>query len=281
MDVKDIVNRQSPPKPWAEGDNIPWHDPAFSERMLKEHLSQRHDLASRRFKTIDRHVEWIHRELLSERPSHILDLGCGPGLYLQRLAAFGHECVGIDYSPSSIAYAIDEATKRQRVIQYRQEDLRTADFGTAFDLVMLVYGELNVFTPADAGGILGKACGSLADGGILLLEVHTFDVIQQRGQQPPSWYSERSGLFSDAPHLCLQENAWDPSSRTTTTRYFVIDATTGEATSHAASYQSYTDDEYEALLADCGLASVVRHPSLTGLQNDKQEGLIVLVAKKQ
>ena len=33
-----IVGRRVPPKPWVEGDNIPWQDPAFSERMLVEHL---------------------------------------------------------------------------------------------------------------------------------------------------------------------------------------------------------------------------------------------------
>ena len=35
-----IIGRQLPPTPWVEGDNIPWQDPAFSERMLVEHLSQ-------------------------------------------------------------------------------------------------------------------------------------------------------------------------------------------------------------------------------------------------
>ena len=40
MNISDIVGRKIPPDPWTEGDNIPWDDPAFSERMLKEHLTQ-------------------------------------------------------------------------------------------------------------------------------------------------------------------------------------------------------------------------------------------------
>jgi hypothetical protein len=49
----DIVQRDAQPAPWTEGDNVPWNDPDFSERMLAEHLSQEHDLASRRSATID------------------------------------------------------------------------------------------------------------------------------------------------------------------------------------------------------------------------------------
>jgi predicted TPR repeat methyltransferase len=43
--------------------------------------------------------------VLQSEPQRILDLGCGPGLYTQRLASLGHTCVGIDISPASIAYA--------------------------------------------------------------------------------------------------------------------------------------------------------------------------------
>ena len=59
VNLRDLQNRSIPPKPWSEGDNIPWSDPAFSERMLKEHLSQEHDLASRTSDKIERHARWI------------------------------------------------------------------------------------------------------------------------------------------------------------------------------------------------------------------------------
>jgi hypothetical protein len=41
----DLIHRGKP-QPWVEGDNIPWNDPDFSCRMLKEHLSQDHDALS-------------------------------------------------------------------------------------------------------------------------------------------------------------------------------------------------------------------------------------------
>ena len=101
MNLDDIGKRQIPPEPWAEGDNIPWNDPGFSKRMLEEHLTQRHDLASRRFTTIDQQVGWINEEVLQGETTKILELTCGPGLYTSRLARLGHQCMGIDYAPAA------------------------------------------------------------------------------------------------------------------------------------------------------------------------------------
>lgn len=280
MNLSDLIHRNSPPAPWEEGDNIPWNDPAFSKRMLKEHLSQSHDKASRRSEAIDRHVEWIYREVLSGEPSGILDLGCGPGLYLHRLAELGHQCKGIDYSPASVEYAIDRAEEKSLSIRYIHQDIRQADFGTDFDLVMLIFGELNVFSPTDAEMILKKACRALKQGGILLLEPHTYEVVQKIGEQPCSWHSTESGLFSDKPHMVLQENFWDTGSKTATTRYFIIDGETGGVTHYAATYQAYTDSEYRALLQECGFSTVRQYPSLPGDENNQQEGLFVLHAQK-
>ena len=77
MELLDLVHRTAAPAPWSEGDNIPWNDPAFSQRMLQEHLSQAHDAASRRTEKIEKHVAWIHHTLLAGRPARILDLGRG------------------------------------------------------------------------------------------------------------------------------------------------------------------------------------------------------------
>ena len=117
--------------------------------MLAEHLDQTHDLASRRTVRIERHLNWVHRALLSSKPSRILDLGCGPGFYANRLAALGHACTGIDYSPASIAYAVEHAPARGLPCVYVQDDIRNAAFGTGYDLVMCVFGEFNVFRQSD------------------------------------------------------------------------------------------------------------------------------------
>ena len=56
MNLSDLVNRSLNPQPWVEGDHIPWDEPGFSARMLREHLSQEHNAASRRYEIIDQQV---------------------------------------------------------------------------------------------------------------------------------------------------------------------------------------------------------------------------------
>lgn len=48
MQRMDILARTDNPLPRSEDGKIPWNDPAFSRRMLREHLDQEHDAASLR-----------------------------------------------------------------------------------------------------------------------------------------------------------------------------------------------------------------------------------------
>jgi len=279
MQIADIVTRSHQPRPWVDADKIPWHEPEFSRRMLREHLSQEHDLASRRFVIVEEHVRWIHHHVLRGRPARILDLGCGPGLYTNRLAKLGHSCVGIDFSPASIEYAREQAVRRQLDCTYVHGDMRTADFGTGFDLVMMVFGELNVFHPSDAGPILAKAKRALVPDGILLLEPHRFSAIEQLGRQSPSWHTVESGLFSDRPHLWLEESFWNPQSHTAIQYFYVIDATTGDVTRHGQTMQAYTDEQYRSLLAGCGFESIELLASLGTTDEAPQGHLMAIVAR--
>ena len=280
MKISDLIEREGEPEPWGDGDNIPWSEAGFSERMLKEHLSQMHDLASRRFEVIDRHVEWICQKLLKGKRSKILDLGCGPGFYTSRLARLGHECVGIDYSPASIKYAAEQAGKEGLWSRYLHEDMRKAEFGDGYDMVMLIYGELNVFRGVEAAAILKKANHALCEGGIVLVEPHSFGAVKKIGEQAASWYSTESGLFSDKPHICLEEGFWDAQSSTATKRWFIIDASTGDLARYAATYQAYTEQEYDGLLKECGFEAIDFYDSLGEIKEESQNDLIAIVAKK-
>ncbi len=279
MELLDLIHRTTPPAPWSEGDNIPWNEPGFSERMLKEHLSQAHDAASRRATIIDQHVAWIHRVVLAGQPARILDLGCGPGLYTSRLARLGHQCVGIDFSPASVAYATAQAQQASLACHYQQQDLRTADYGGGFDLVQLIFGEFNVFSPADIRRILRQAHRALKGGAQLLLEPHTFAAVQGIGTSAPNWYTAESGLFSEAPHLCLEESFWEAQQHVATKRFYIVDSTTGQVTRYAASYQAYTEEEYRLVLKECGFEPEHLYTSLAEL--DPASGLLAVTARKR
>ena len=280
MNLLDVIHRVSPPEPWAEGDKIPWNDPDFSRRMLREHLSQTHDAASRRTPIIEEHVAWIHREVLNSRSSRVLDLGCGPGFYSSRLAQRGHTCIGIDFSPASIEYARKVAQVQHLACDYRLEDVRHADYGTGYDLAMFIYGELNPFRPEDAAHILRKAHAALSEGGRLLLEVSTFASLQQLGQQGAAWHTLEQGLFSDRPHFVLFECFWNEAQTVAIERFYIVAADTCEVTQHSISTQAYTDEQYRVLLQTAGFTDITFYPSLIGQPDERQKHLIAIVAQK-
>jgi 2-polyprenyl-3-methyl-5-hydroxy-6-metoxy-1,4-benzoquinol methylase len=284
INLIDVVERQAEPVPWSEGEKIPWNDPDFSQRMLREHLSQKHDAASRRFEMIDRHVGWIHQHILSSRTADVLDLGCGPGLYAQRLARLGCRCTGIDFSPASIGYARAEAEKLQLDCRYLQQDIRLADFSSGHDLVMFIYGELNVFKPQETRQILTKAWQALVPGGSLLLEMSTFNSIRELGKKPGEWYTSAHGLFSEQPHFCLYESFWDENLCVTTERYFIVDAKSASVKRYASSSQAYYFEQFQQMLNECGFRDVRMFRSLTGEPGEPDEiddgEMMVLLAYK-
>jgi len=239
--------------------------------MLAEHLNQEHNLASRRGEIVDRQVQWIHNEVLGGRPTRILDLACGPGLYTSRLAGLGHECVGIDYAPAAIQYALETASRESLACSYRLGDVRETGYSGGYGLVMLLYGQLNVFRRSEARAIVERAFSALVPGGLLLLEPQRFATVEEGGRAGSSWYSrgESGGLFSDRPHLCLSEHFWDGESRSATQRFFIVDAGNGQVTRCAMTTEAYSDDQFRELLTRAGFRGLRFFPSLVGTEVDE------------
>lgn len=279
MDKNSISNlhaRPIPAQPWAEGEKIPWNDPVFSARMLREHLTQEHDAASRRVKIIKKHIKWIHNFILAKTASRILDLGCGPGLYCAELAALGHVCHGIDFSPASIAHAVKNAPAN---CAYTLGDLRTVEFPRGFGYAQFLFGEFNVFSRPHAREILQKAHAALAPDGQILLELQTFDAVEQMGNQPSTWYTSGGGLFSPNPHLCLMEAFWDEEQSATTERYILLEG--GQPiVRYASTTLAYTEEDIAAMLTECGFREINFHQSLTGETSESPEDFLVVSARR-
>jgi SAM-dependent methyltransferase len=261
----EIVHRAVTPAPWAEGENIPWSDPAFSERMLAEHLCQTHDAASRRAEKIDAHVAWLHEQILAGRPGKVLDLACGPGLYTQRLAKRRHACVGVDWAPAAVAYATTQAQSQGVPCTYVQADVREAGFGDGFDLAMMLHGQLNVFRRGAAADILRRAHNALAPGGRLVLEMQSCEYLHNDGRTGCDWTAAEGGLFSERPYLMLHESFWIEDAPARVDRYYIIDAATGQVDRHSLTTEAYSAEQIERLLTGAGFADVQLSADLGGV----------------
>jgi SAM-dependent methyltransferase len=242
---------------WHGAYKIPWDDPDFSRRMLAEHLSQDHDLASRRTEWINRQVAWIHKDLFGGQPATVLDLGCGPGFYAHRLAVLGHRCHGIDFGPASIEYAQHHNPDKSRCT-FTLGDIREVAFGGPYGVAMILYGELDVFAPAEALEILRKAQASLGSQGRLIVEAHTSRVVEELGRGEPSEQRSEGGLFSDRPHRCRTENQWLAEEKVAIQTFTVTESTTGKTRTYRSTTKAWSDGDLIELLTEAGFVDVAR-----------------------
>jgi SAM-dependent methyltransferase len=279
MKLSDILTRAAT-EVWTVGDKIPWDEPGFSARMLREHLSQAHDAASRRTETIDRHIDWIHREVLGSRRTPILDVGCGPGLYTSRLAAIGHRCTGIDFSPASIEFARDSARREGLECEYHLRDATEGNLGTDFGLAMMVFGELNSLRKETAAALLVDMHRALRSGGLIAVELRSLAFHKRSGLSASNWHTAESGLFSDSPYLCLREFHWSESERAASQRDWIIDIETGAVEMFTQTAQAYTDEESSEMAETAGFIDLQIYGSLDGEAYAPGDDTLVVVARK-
>jgi SAM-dependent methyltransferase len=241
---------------WDDGYKIPWNDPAFSARILKEHLSQAHHLASRKLSVVEAQSAWIAARFPAPEPA-ALDLGCGPGLYARQLAPRCRRYVGLDFSPASIVHARQHGPAN---CEFRLADVTEADFGGPFDLVMMLYGEFNVFSPAQARRLLAKAHAALAPGGLLLIERQRFEAVRSVGLgQAVEVRAPEGGLFADEPYVCLTENDWFEEQGVARQRFQVRIDGRAEPVSYRSTTKAWTGNEMAVLLGEAGFSGVRSH----------------------
>ena len=76
-----ILTGTSKPSLFEPGEPCFWgDDPHISKSMLKAHLDQAHDGASRKIIEIDKTVHHLISSGFLKTGDRVLDLGCGPGL---------------------------------------------------------------------------------------------------------------------------------------------------------------------------------------------------------
>lgn len=126
---------------------------------------------------------------------------------------------------------------------------------------MITFGELNVFSAADAHALINRCARWLVPDGKLLAEVHTFDEVKRQGITQASWQRCPQGLFLDVPHLLLTENTWDEEAQTSSTLFWAIEEN-GLTTRFGSQMTAWRDDEYASLFGNVGL-TVLKHTDIT------------------
>lgn len=197
--MNSIFNKLDKPKLYEESTDKFWDDPYISQNMLEAHLNPTFDAASRSFTFMDASVEWISKLAPVHTHPDILDLGCGPGLYADRLNQLGYQVTGVDFSKRSIEYA--KSINQNNTYIYL--NYLNIQYDNQFDIVLLIYCDYAVLPKEDRISLLRKVKKALKPGGIFIFDVFTPHRYKDIKETTNWSLNKEKGFFKPKPYISL------------------------------------------------------------------------------
>lgn len=256
MNIQELIKTAQKPEIYTEGTANMWVDEYISTQLLKIHLSQDIELASRKASTIASTVEWILDKVPGDK-LNILDLGCGPGLYTEKLALRGHKVSGMDFSQNAIAYAKSSAAKKKLDIAYLQQNYLELKEENKYDLVLMIFTDFGVLTPDQRKVLLGNVYRALKPGGAFL-----FDVLNTnwpvKGPESKEWELSEKGFWRDHPYLALTASFYYEKENVHLSQHIIMDDTR-EMAVYRFWMHAFSHSDIEQIVSSAGFNNPACH----------------------
>ncbi|WP_203566463.1 SAM-dependent methyltransferase [Aestuariimicrobium ganziense] len=267
------------PEPWGAFTTPEfWDDPHISSRMLGFHLAPDNDMASRRHEFIDASVAWLVDVLDLDEGSTLLDLGCGPGLYANRLAARGVRVTGVDVSGSSLAHARQVAAADGLPAKFVRGDYLTTDLGHDQSAAIMIYEDYCALSPAQRAAFLARVSDALADGGRFAFDVTS--AARFAGEQPGVRTAEdfQDGFWGPPGYVGTEETFTWPEHRLVLYRYTI--ERDGDSKQFWNWMHCLTPDEVADELTAAGFEAPQVFGDVAGAPYDEHSPTFAVVARK-
>ncbi len=278
LDLNMLLQLHEKPAPFTPGEPLFWDDPHISGQMLATHLDPDTDLASRRPETIDASVGWIMGILGLGAGDHLLDLGCGPGLYANRLAQLGLQVTGVDYSRRSINYARNYAEHLGLDITYRYQNYLDLEDAGLYDAAALIFGDYCALNPESRQKLLANVARALKPGGYFVLDVTTPHLEGHR-KDKSQWYAVEAGFWRPTPHVVLENGFKYPDQNIYLDQYIIIESD-GTLAVYRNWFQDFTPEMIQAELLEAGFDVLSLWGDLTGAPYHEDSEWIGVVVHK-
>lgn len=276
--LKELFGYLKKPDLYAQSTSKFWDDEHISKGMLEAHLHPNWEAASRGHDLIDKSVEWIAQIAPSSTYKNILDLGCGPGLYAERLYKKGYNITGIDFSQRSINYARKKVRERNQEINYIYKNYMDIDYKNEFEIVILIYCDFGVLSDISRQVLLKKIYESLKPGGKLIFDIFTLKEFEKK-KESNTWYvSEEGGFWKPDKHICLESHfIYEGDVRLD--QYVIIDK--DERVDIIRNWhKQYTKDSIISEIKKAGFNKIDIYSDVAGKQYSEHTKVMGIVAEK-
>ncbi len=224
----------------------PWYRTLFTGDYLTLYADRLKDRETKR------EVTMVEEVLQLPPGASILDVACGTGRHIIRLAAQGFRVTGLDLNESYIEMVQTAAAAAQVEVDAVAGDMREIPFEAEFDAVVSLFTSFGYFeTEEDDLRVLSGVIRALKPGGKYLLDVGNREWYIQNGEE--RWGEDADGTV----HLVRRD--FNPITSINTTVFYAMapDGTyTQEGTQHI---RLYTMTEMLRLLRLAGLTFVASY----------------------
>lgn len=253
MNINTLLKVAQKPEVYTPGTALMWVDEYISTQLLQVHLNQEIELASRKDSTILSTIDWILNIVSSDSLS-ILDMGCGPGLYTEKLAEYGHNVTGMDFSDNSITFARESASSKNLDITYIKQDYLLLNELNSYDLIMMIFTDFGVLSLKQREQVLSNVYRALKPGGIFL-----FDVLNENSpvkeSKPKEWELSGGGFWRNGPYLAMTESFYYKDECVALSQHVVMDDIGGMEV-YRFWIHTFTNDDLTTIALSAGFSNV-------------------------
>lgn len=198
-----------------------WDDEHISGQMLRYHLDPEVEAASKTKETIIAETDFIIQWTGMNADQTVIDLGCGPGLYVREFARTGAKVMGIDLSERSINYANQNVKPNYKNVVFRQMNYLNLDFKECFDIATLIFYDFCVLSKEEQNRLLRKIHQALKSSGVLIFDVVTED--RKTSIATSVSICENGGFWSPEPYIEIYNTFLYEDPKTEGMQYTIID----------------------------------------------------------
>ncbi len=277
---KHLEEINTPPEPFRfyTAEHL-WTNEHTSEQMLKYHLDEGTDIASRNIHFIDRSVDWMVSHFGIKAGTKIADFGCGPGLYTTRLARQNAIVTGIDFSKRSIQYARGTATSEGLSIHYVNQNYLDFETDDRFHLILMIMCDFCALSSAQRKTMLSRFHRFLEPSGSVLLDVYSLNAFDEHKEKSMYEPNLLNGFWSPVKYYGFLNTFMYKTEKVVLDKYTIVEAERTRTIYNWLQYFSPEDVERE--FSTCGFSIESYFADVAGTPFSSQSREFAVVAKKR
>jgi 2-polyprenyl-3-methyl-5-hydroxy-6-metoxy-1,4-benzoquinol methylase len=276
IDLQALKNCLARPEIFTKGTAKFWDDDHISGEMLKLHLNPDVEAASKTTAAIAAEAAFIIASTAMAGGKTVLDLGCGPGLYVKEFAKTGAKVTGVDLSARSIDYA--NATIGPEYLNASFVNMNYLDlaYREAFDIATLIFYDFGALNPGEQSRLLARVHAALKDTGVFV-----FDVLSRNWKSPlvTDIVVHDGGFWRPDPHIEILTTFSYDVPRTEARQYTII-GERGDTEVIRIYIRLFGLEEIVRLLADHNFKIGKIHKNLRGDPLDETANTYGIFARK-